>query len=64
MGYMKYTQYVYLVFAAFFIYDGVTKLTQGSNEAWLSLIIAGMAIFMFFFRRRFLKKMEERNKKQ
>ena len=61
---MKYTQYVYLLFAAFFVYDGITKLNEGNDIPWLSFIIAGMAIFMFFFRRRFLKKMEERNKKQ
>jgi hypothetical protein len=64
MGYMKYTQYVYLVFALYFIYDGITKLGAGNDTPWLSFIVAGMAIFMFFFRRRFLKKMEDRNKNQ
>ncbi|GAA6765042.1 MULTISPECIES: hypothetical protein [Flavobacterium] len=64
MGYLKYTQYVYILFAVYFIYDGVIKLTE-NNEAYpLSFVIAGMAVFMFFFRRRFLNKYNDRNKKQ
>jgi len=35
-----------------------------SNEApWLSLAIAAVALFMFFFRRKFAKKFEDNNKK-
>jgi hypothetical protein len=64
MGYLKYTQYVYIIFAVFFIYDGVTKLNEGNETYALSFVIAGMAIFMFFFRRKFVKKFDDRNKKQ
>lgn len=64
MGYMKYTQYVYLVFALYFVYSGFTKINDGTDTAVLHFAIAGLAIFMFFFRRRFLKKFEDRNKKQ
>lgn len=64
MGYLKYTQYVYIAFAVFFIYDGVTKLNEGDVNYPLSFLIAGMAIFMFFFRRRFTKRFDDRNKKQ
>jgi uncharacterized membrane protein YobD (UPF0266 family) len=63
MGYLKYTQYVYLLFAIYFIYDGITKLNAGSDSFWLSFAIAVMAIFMFFFRRKFAKKFDD-NKKQ
>lgn len=63
MGYLKYTQYVYLVFAVYFIYDGITKLNANNDTPWLSFAIAAMAIFMFFFRRRFLKKFEDNKKK-
>ncbi len=63
MNYLKYTQYVYLVFGAYFIYDGITKLNDPSGTYWLSFMIAGLAIFMFFFRRKFAKKFEDRNKK-
>lgn len=64
MGYLKYTQYVYLVFAIYFIYDGITKLNAGNDTPWLSFLIAGMAIFMFFFRRKFAKKYEDSNQKK
>lgn len=64
MNYLKYTQYVYLVFGAYFIYDGLTKLSNPETETpWLSFMIAGLAIFMFFFRRKFAKKFDDRNKK-
>lgn len=64
MGYLKYTQYVYIAFAVYFIYDGITKMNEGAESYPLSFVIAGMAIFMFFFRRKFVKKFDNRNKKQ
>ena len=61
MNYLKFTQYVYLAFAGYFIYDGITKWGQ-EDKPWLSFIIAALALFMFFFRRRFAKKFEDHNK--
>lgn len=63
MNYLKYTQYVYLVFALYFIYDGIMKWGQ-EDKPYLSFIIAALAIFMFFFRRRFAKKFEDHNKQK
>ncbi|RZK09556.1 MAG: hypothetical protein EOO46_13510 [Flavobacterium sp.] len=60
MKYLKFTQYIYLAFAGFFIYDGIMKLNT-EESPWLSFIIAAVAIFMFFFRRSFAKKFEDRN---
>ena len=63
MNYLKFTQYIYLVFGAYFIYDGITKLNDPSTgNPWLSFIIAALAVFMFFFRRKFAKKFDDRNK--
>ncbi|TDW49819.1 hypothetical protein EV144_102243 [Flavobacterium sp. 270] len=64
MGYLKYTQYVYILFAVYFVYDGFTKINEGNDKSTLSFLIAGMAVFMFFFRRRFARKFDDRNKKQ
>jgi len=61
MNYLKYTQYVYLIFSGFFIYDGVMKMNEGQSP-WLSFFIAALAIFMFFFRRKFSKKFDDQNK--
>ncbi|BCY27499.1 hypothetical protein KK2020170_03670 [Flavobacterium okayamense] len=55
MTYLKIVQYMYLVFAGFFIYDAYTKALNGENY-WLSVIIALVAIGMFFFRRHFYNK--------
>jgi hypothetical protein len=61
MNFLKYTSYLYLVFGIYFLYDGYTK--WNTNESpFLYLIIGGLAIFMFFFRRNFAKKFEDRNK--
>jgi hypothetical protein len=64
MNYLKYTQYVYLVFCIYFIYDGFSKLNAADDTPWLSFIIAGLALFMFFFRRKFAKKFEQHNNKK
>ncbi|TYA92356.1 hypothetical protein [Seonamhaeicola marinus] len=60
MKYLGIFQYVYLVFAGLFLYDGISKLTNGEN-GYLSLGLAALAIFMFFFRRKFSKKFQDRN---
>lgn len=61
MKYLQFTQYIYLVFAAVFIFDGITKLND-NEKPWLSFMIAGVSVFMFFFRRKFSKKFQDRQK--
>lgn len=63
MNYLKYTQYVYLVFAIYFTVDGIMKWNESEDKPWLNFMIAAMAVFMFFFRRSFSKRIENRNKK-
>ncbi|OXA92858.1 hypothetical protein [Flavobacterium hercynium] len=64
MAYMKYTQYVYLLIAVFFVYEGITKINDGNDIPYLYFIIAAMSIVMFFVRRRFARKYDNHNKKQ
>jgi positive regulator of sigma E activity len=64
MGYLKYTQYAYLVIAVLFIYDAIMRINAGENTPWLSFVIAGVGVFMFFFRRKFSRKFDNHNKKQ
>lgn len=55
MTYLKIVQYIYLIFAGFFIFDAYTRYVEG-RDFWLSVIIALVAIGMFFFRRHFYNK--------
>ncbi|MES2240975.1 MAG: hypothetical protein V4497_12025 [Bacteroidota bacterium] len=63
MSYLKYTPYIYLLFTVFFVYDAVVKWNEPNATPVLSLLIAGLGVFMFFFRRNFAKKMQDRNRK-
>ncbi len=63
MKYLKYTPYLYLILGAVFIYDGVAKWGHTNETPMISFFIGCLAVFMFFFRRRFAKKIEDQNKK-
>jgi positive regulator of sigma E activity len=62
MTYLKYVSYVYLFAAGFFIVDAIMRINSDESPL-LSLVLAGISIFMFFFRRRYAKKFEQRNNK-
>ena len=61
MKYLQLTQYIYLIFAAFFIYDGFVKINNADDSYMLSFGVAAVSIFMFFFRRSFFNKAKNRN---
>ena len=61
MKYSKFFQYAYLVFAALFLYDAFAKWSSTGAIAYVSLILGVLAVFMFFFKRNFSKKFDNRN---
>jgi len=61
MKYSKFFQYAYLVFAALFLYDAFAKWNNTEEIAYGSLILGVLAVFMFFFKRNFSKKFDNRN---
>ena len=61
MKVLQFFQYVYLFFAVFFIYEAISRWGEG-NQAYISLLLAALSIFMFFFRRKYRKKFEDRNR--
>jgi hypothetical protein len=63
MNYLKFTQYAYLIAGIIFAYDAFTKWQSEDSSYVLSAIFAAVGVFLFFFRRRFAKKFEDRNKK-
>ena len=58
----RFFEYAYLIIAAFFAYEAVNNWNTERNRAYLFIFFVVVAIFMFFFKRNFRKKMEERNK--
>ncbi|WP_299228398.1 hypothetical protein [uncultured Psychroserpens sp.] len=62
MKILQLFQYVYIFFAAIFLYDGIVSWNDGSNRSYISFLFVVLAIFMFFFRKRFRKKFNDRNK--
>lgn len=61
MKILKFFQYAYIIFAVLFFWDAITKWSTDRNRAYISLLFTALAIFMFFFRKRFRKKFENRN---
>ena len=57
-----FVEYLYLVMAAFFAYETFINWNENPSRAYLFLAFAVVSVFMFFFRRKFRKKMEERHK--
>jgi hypothetical protein len=63
MNYLKYTQYIYLVAAVFFGIRAIEIWDQDNDQHFLFVGIAILSVFMFFFRRKFAKKFEDKNNK-
>jgi len=57
---MKFFQYAYLIFAILFTYDAIQKWYSEGTVAYISILLAVTAVFMFFFRRKFNKKFENK----
>jgi len=62
MRYAKFFQFVYLVFGALFIYDAISKYNTNREVAYPSILLGATAIFMFFFRRKFSKKFDNKER--
>ncbi len=61
MNYLKITKYIYLGVGFIMVYDFVTRWNE-DPKPWLSAVIAGLAFFTYFFRTKFAKKFEDRNR--
>ena len=57
---LKIFQFAYLIFAVLFLWDAITKWSTERNRSYISLLFAALAVFMFFFRKRFRKKFQDR----
>ncbi|WP_034062358.1 hypothetical protein [Lacinutrix jangbogonensis] len=64
MKYLKFSQYIYIIAGLYFLYDCIATWNADRSHAYLSLFLFALATFMFFFRRHFHKKYDDRNNKQ
>ena len=63
MKYLKYTPYIYLIAAIIFGIRAIESWDKEKDQAYLFLGITALSVFMFFFRRKYAKKFEDRNNK-
>ena len=63
MRFLKIFQYAYILFAILFLYEAIINWNDDRSKSYMSLLFVALAVFMFFFRKRFRKKIEDRNKK-
>ena len=59
----RFFEYGYLIIGLFLLIEGVNKFNKDGerNNAYLALGLSALAIFMFFFKKHFRKKIEARN---
>ncbi len=58
----KVFEYGYLIIAIVFIVETVLNWNTNREKAYLLLVFSALAIFMYFFRKRFRKRVANRNK--
>ncbi|MDA9057337.1 hypothetical protein OAC97_02610 [Flavobacteriaceae bacterium] len=62
MKILSILQYLYLGFAALFLFDAIEKWNVDRNAAYISLFFSVLAVAMFFFRKKFKKRFQDRGK--
>ncbi len=56
-------EYGYLFIALVFIVETVLNWNSNRERAYLLMLFSIVAVFMYFFKKRFRKRVENRNKK-
>ncbi len=60
--YFKLFEYAYLIIAIVFFIEAFLKWNLNPQKAYLYLAFAIMAVFMYFFRKRYRKKFDNQDK--
>ncbi|NQV77431.1 MAG: hypothetical protein HQ490_03655 [Lutibacter sp.] len=58
----KIFEYGYLFVAIVFMVETVLNWNDNRERAYLFLLFSALAVFMYFFKKRFRKRLENRNK--
>ncbi|NOQ91434.1 MAG: hypothetical protein GQ552_01800 [Flavobacteriaceae bacterium] len=62
--YYKFFEYAYLVIAIVFIVETVLNWNTEPQKAYIFLAFSALAVFMYFFRKKFRKKFENHNQEK
>ena len=58
----KIFEYGYLIVAIVFIIETIINWNTNREKAYLLLLFSVVAVFMYFFKKRFRKRIDKRNK--
>jgi positive regulator of sigma E activity len=60
--YYKFFEFAYLIISIIFVVETVLNWNDNRQKAYIYLAFAALAIFMYFFRKKYRKKFEDREK--
>ncbi len=62
--YLKFSGIAYLLLAVFSVYTAITRWETDRDNAYIFLGFSVVLVFLFFFKRKFIKRYEERAKNE
>ncbi len=60
--YYKFFEYAYLIIAIVFAVETILNWNENKQKAFIYLAFSGVAVFMYFFRKKYRKKHEEQER--
>ena len=60
--YFKFFEFAYLVIAIIFIVETVLNWNENRQKAYIYLAFSALAVFMYFFRKKYRKKYEDQER--
>jgi len=60
--YFKFFEVAYLVIAIVFIVETVLNWSENRQKAYIYLAFSALAVFMYFFRKKYRKKYEDQER--
>lgn len=60
MKYSKFSAYMYLIFSVVFFVMGLESFFSKERNPWFLLAFSAVALFMYFFRLKMIKKMSDK----
>ena len=62
--YLKISGIAYLLLAAFSVYTAISRWEADRDNAYIFLGFSVVLVFLFFFKRKFIKRYEERDENE